>query len=447
MMTPLSIGPLSAVGHKILRSGIRWLCKDGQHCSANEVIGYCNVSLERTSGRYLGPSPFHDEMEIQVCFAARIDGHIHFVDGAGLGGYLDIRESVSWEGDTVIGEIEADASLEGIETPGDLRLLILAGRRMTPLADVHSGLLPGWLGRSRAWWSNEDETPLTLLSLGICDATSLVLGDRCAFLELFAAMPFAAHISFIPDHPIAPAVPVLLDQLRRTSSDLNAIAADIRGFMSSFATPPTADDWIFVGTLLSVMGRNPIEDRYSVFTGSGMTMLEPAQAILLSLSAEPNTILRHRSLGFHLHIMRHHQAAAGPAARAWLAASFDMIKRSTSDIGRDYETLIDLVGEKTGAKIVVLNRMSTSGHEDISNYSPFDAPMSDTLANVGSKEQNLTLHEISERRELFIIDVDAAAAELGGAHHLPDGIHQSGAMQARLRDDLITIFERIRESI
>ena len=118
------------------------------------------------------------------------------------------------------------------DDPGRLRLLLLAGRRMTPLVDVHSGLLPGWNGRSRGWWSEQGETPVTLLSLGICDVTGVVMGERCAFLEMFAAETEASQFVFIPDHPIAPAAPVLLDQLQRTPANFRAILADLHAGMA-----------------------------------------------------------------------------------------------------------------------------------------------------------------------------------------------------------------------
>jgi hypothetical protein len=88
--------------------------------------------------------------------------------------------------------------------------------------------------------------------------------------------------------------------------------------------------------------------------------------------------------------------------------------------------------------------MSTSGHEDISNYASFDAPMSGTLSSIAAKEHNLMLHDLAENRDLAIIDVDAIAADLGGAEHLPDGIHQSGLIQAALRVEILHALEDLR---
>jgi hypothetical protein len=443
----LRLGPLEAPGFNICRSGVRWLCDTGQHLNPNQVFAYCNLSLEPAAGRLSGAPPFADELELQIAFASRVGGRISMNSSAARGGYLSVRGVDQWDPDSVIASIDPDSEEAGDKADASrLRLLALAGRRMTALADVHAGLLPGWHGRSRAWWCEKGEMPLTLLSLGICDATGVVVGEQCAFFEMFEASRIPAQMVFIPDHPLAPAAPVLLEQLRRNPVQFEQIAADLRGFLARSTPAPSPDDWVFGGTLLSVMNRNPIRDSYNVFSADGLEHLGPAEAILLSLNAEPQSILRHRKLGYHVNIMRHHQAAAGPAIRAWLAEAFEPVRRSIDDIKRDYEALIDTVKEATGGQIIVLNRMSTSGYEDISNYMGFDLPLSDTLANVASKELNLMLEDIADARELHIVDVDAIAANIGGREHLPDGIHQSGPMQMVLRQEILEILKQIRLS-
>ena len=56
------------------------------------------------------------------------------------------------------------------------------------------------------------------------------------------------------------------------------------------------------------------------------------------------------------------------------------------------------------------------------------------------------LEDIAAERELYIIDVDALAADIGGAEHLPDGIHQSGQMQTLLRGQLRAALAEIGKS-
>ena len=439
---PLRLGPLCADGYSVSRSGIRWLIQPGQYCRANQIFAYCNISLEATGIRMSGAPPFAEEMELQVAFAPRTAGRISGGAGAEPGGYLSIRGVDVWDAGAVIAHIEADAEPDvDVER---LRLLMLAGRRMTGLADVHTGLLPGWHSRTRGWWCDEGEMPVSLLSLGICDATGVVIGEQCAFAEMFEAATAPTQMVFVPDHPLAPAAPVLLDQLERKPAQFQAIAADMHRFLSDSTLTPTADDWMVSGALLSVLQRSPIQDAYSLLTPSGTVRTAPAEAVLLSLSSEPQSILRHKSLGYHVQIMRHHQVAAGPVFRAWLGSAFETVKRSIDDIRSDYERLLDAMQTATGARTLVINRMSSSGYEDISNYSSFDAPMSGTLSSIAAKELNLMLHDIVKHRDLVIIDVDAIAADLGGAEHLPDGIHQSGPIQAALRVEILRALEDLR---
>ena len=442
---PLTLGALKAEGYTIVRSGIRWLRENDQMCRANEPIAYCNISLESTGTRITSPSPFAEE-ELQVALAPRVGGRLSIDSNLAHGGYLSIRTSDTWDAGAVLGHIETHEPVED-GASGDLRMLMLAGRRMTALADVHAGLLPGWHGRSRGWWCEAGERPVTLLSLGVCDAAGVVLGEQCAFLDMFETYSNPAQMVLIPDHPVAPCAPILLDQLERTPAQFEAIAADVHSYFGGLSTPPSFSDWMFIGTMLQVLQNTPLKDNYSTFSANGIQKLGPADAVLLSGAVEPQSILRHKKLGYHMHVMRHHQAAAGPAVRAWLSSAFEAVKRPLDVIRSDYERLIDGLARTTGGHLMILNRMSTSGYEDISSYMGFDAPLSDTLSNVAAKELNLMLQDIADTRDMSIIDVDALAAELGGARHLPDGIHQSGAMQVALRQEILHNLSDMRPAV
>jgi hypothetical protein len=432
---------LKADGHKVLRSGMTWLCSPGDHLRARQVFAYCNISLEPQGMRSKGAPGFALEQEIQVAIASPCAGVLSVEGEKGRGGYLSIRSVQAWDPDEVVARLEPDVPTNEADD-SRVRLLMLAGRRMTGLADVHAGLMPGWLGRTRGWWYEENQSPVSLLSMGICDATGMILGDKGGFLELFehATLPLQAVV--IPDHPLMPAAPVLLDQLNRTPAEFQAIAADLRSYLATAPTVPTHDDWMFAGAMLQVMQASPIRDHYALFGTGGSLSLPGADAILLSLSAEPQSILRHKKLGYRIQILRHHQGAAGPAMRAWLASAFEPVRRSLDDVRRDYETLIDTVARTTGGKIMVINRMSSTGHEDITSYAPFDSPMGNTLYSIASKEMNLVLHDIAETRDLAIIDVDAIAAQIGGREHLPDSIHQSGLMQTLLRSEILSAIDQ-----
>ena len=442
MEIPLRLGPLKVEGYQVHRSGVHWICEPGQMCRANQVVAYFTLSLEPDGASSINPPPFQEEKMLQVACAVRVAGRLKYDADAIPGGYLTILSYTGWDPDTVWASLEVDGSAAD-DKAGQFRLLMLSGRKLTQLVDIHTGFLPGWHGRSRAWWCEEGETPVTLLSLGLCDLTGVVKGDEGAFLELFEAEKAPTQFVFVPDHPITPSAPVLLDQLERTPAQYHAIAVDIRASLAK-GIMPTADDWMFTGAMMSMMQRNPIRETTDIFSASGFTRSQPAQAVLLSLIGEPPAILRHKTLGYHLHVMRHHQTAAGPAMCHWLENSFEGIARTPADIKADYEKLIDAIEKATGAHVIILNRMSTSGEENISSYSAFDAPMSNTLANIASKELNLMLHDLAGSRNISIIDVDAIATDIGGGEHLPDGVHQSRAMQENLRAEIFHVLNGLR---
>lgn len=452
---PLKLGILQGGDFLIQRSGVTWLCEDDHECQPNEVIAYCYIGLVPKPGVRMAANPFDGERELQVAFAPRLGGRVRKAPGASRGGHLNVMGVEPWDPEAELGflDVSDTEALDGeaVEAAGALRLLMLAGRRMNAMASHETGLLPGWHSRSRAWWFDQP-TPLmphiapdlrcpTLLSLGICDSTGPLRGDRRAFTEMFAAAPYPAQIVFVGDHPVTPCAPVLLEQLLRTPAQFRAIAADLRRALTEGRTPPSADDWFFAGTLLTALEGSPIRDSHTLLTPSGLHKTAPPSAVLLSLNAEFATILRHQELGYSLHVMRHFRDAAGPAIRAWLDSAFKPVTRTVADIKHDYIRLFDTVTAELGTKFLIINRMSTSGQEDITNYQAFDAPMTATLETIASKELNLMLYELAQERGISIIDIDSIAAQLGGAAHLPDGVHQSGAMQAVIRDELFACLE------
>lgn len=437
----LTLDDLVADGFIVRRSGIRWLRSDQHICSPNEIIGYCNISLEPRPGHRPSRFPLADEPELQVAFAPRIGGKLHLGSDQAPGGYLSIFGLQPWNPTQVLGELEPEAGAEPGDGAGSLRLLLLAGRRMTELADVEFGLLPGWHSRSRAWWSAGKGEITTLLSLGICDAAGVIRGTESPFVETFAATTAPMQIVYVPDHPLLPCSVTLREQLLRTTAQNQAISADMMQGIAAGASVPEDKDWLFAGALLSALKQSPMQETYDVLTSTGLHRIGPADAVLLSLSAEPQTLLRHRKLGYSIQMLRHRQAAAGPAVQAWLNSAFETVKRTADDVRRDYLALAETLKEKTGARLLILNRMSTSGFEDISTYMPFDAPLSQTLENVAAKEMNLMLHDLGDECDAAIVDVDAVAAYAGGGRHLPDGIHHSGEMQNALRAEILRILE------
>jgi hypothetical protein len=433
---------LRAEGYAIYRSSLRWLVPPGSHCRANEVFAYCNISLIADGSARNGPPPLEGEAQLQVALAARAAGKV--LGGQARGGMLSVRSVETWAEDEVVAQLQTDESSGADGEVMPLRLLVLAGRRFSELANGHGSTLTGWVERSRGWWSDGDEAPLTLLCLGICDAAGVVIGDKGAFLEMFESEARPTQCVYTNEGPLIFAAPILLDQLTRTPAQAKAIANDLHRWLAASNVTPTPADWIVFGALLTGLQRSPIQDGYTLLTVSGARTTTPADLLLLSLSAEPKSVLKHRSLGYRVHVMPYHREAAGPAFRAWLDGAFEPVSRSVADIRRDYERLIDAVKAATGARVAIINRMSTSGDEEVWSYAPFDAPMGDTLSTIATKELNLMLHDLSETHDVAIIDLDALAAELGGAEHVPDGIHQSGLIQAALRAEVLQVLQELR---
>ncbi|SFK35484.1 hypothetical protein [Methylocapsa palsarum] len=440
---PLRLGPLAPDGFIVRRSGIRWLCDDGRLCKAGDIVAYCNLGLGGASVARLvsRAAPFADEArDFQVGFATPVGGRLRRVDESSQGGFLDRMDDFQeWRPDFVIGHIECEGEGASTEPAGDVRLFFAAGRRATGLAEDRSGFLTGWNERSRAWWGEGKGRFGTLLSLGICEQVGVILGDRLPFADLFDAVSGPAHAVFIPDEAQSPCAAVVKEQILRSKTEAGAIAADLAKGMLAGPAVPNASDWIFAGCLLASLGKSPMTDHYDMLTRSGLSRTGPPDAVVLSLMAEGPVVLRHKELGYTVHCVR--SRFAGPAFFEWLRSSFEQVKRAPADILNDYRQLIDAARAHGDAKILIMNRMSSSGHEDVFNYAAFDQPLSDTLTTIHAKEMNLMLHDLARESAIGIVDVDAIAADMGGAAHLPDGVHSSGALQAEIRAEILHILD------
>ena len=433
-MTPLALGPLAAEGFRIRRSGLRWLRSDGHVCRPGELVALTQVRL---APRGATTTPFAEERTLQVAVASPVGGRLRIQDRSSAGGWLDFLAVHDWDPGEIVGSIETEGGSGDAEPPRPLRRLMLAARRLSWLTDVDAGLLPGWNLSARAWWGETAAPAATLLSIGICDTTGFVRGEQGGFAELFEAADFPAHVVHATEHPVAPCAPVLLEQLLRTPAELEEIAADLRRALGKGPVPPTADDYTFAGAFLAQLSSSPLLQQYDILGPDGLTRLPAADVILLSAAAEPGRMLRHRRLGYAIQVYAYNLSGAGPAIRAWLERAFETVTRSPDDIRRDLERLIDETNARTGARFIIVNRMSSSGAETITSYAAFDAPLGETLRSVAAKATNLMLHDLAADRPVSIVDLDALAAAHGGARHLPDGLHQSGPLQDALRRELL----------
>lgn len=441
MLAPLYLGPITVEGFTVRRSGLRWLCDDGQICRPGETLAYCNISIQRNIGVSSASIPFPEETrDFQIALSTPSGGRLHHRPESSRGGFFDQHEVFVWEADFAIGDLELP---DGGEDTITLRLLMLAGRRATEVAEGRSGLLTGWHDRSRAWRAESDGAIGTLLSLGICELEGVIKGDSSAFLEMFESIAGPAQVVYIQDSPLVPNSRFLAEQITRTPDQYEAIARDLTQALATGPVLASPQDWIFAAAILNLLQVSPVTDCYPILTRSGLSQAGPANAVVLSLNAETKTLLRHRKLGYSmwLHNFRLHDA--GPVLQAWFHANFERVSRTLADIRQDCGNLIDLIRKHSpGAQILILNKMSTDGFDDLQCYSAFDPPLGDTLASVEAKDMNLMLYDLAEEHDIAVVDTDAIAAKMGARAHLQSGVHQSGDMQAAQRDEILRILSQ-----
>jgi hypothetical protein len=424
----------------VRRSGVRWLREDGHLCQAGEVVAFCNFGLDPIGPRGTTATPFWDEIrDVQVALATPVAGRLTRAPDSSRGGFLDLLDHfLGWDPDYAIGQIETAPDQPAGD--GELRLLMMAGRRAGALAEVRAGLGTGWHERSRAWRADGEGPVGTVVSLGICEMGGVIKGDRIPFQDLLDAVSGPAQVVYVPDNPLVHSCQVLIEQIRRTPADREAIASDLARSLLGGAITPQPADWIFAGAVLNSLGRSPANERYTVLGRDGLRQAGPPDAIVLSLNAEPPATLRHRRLGYAFHYHDYRLWDAGDAFRAWVRAEFEPVPRDLGEIQADYRTLIDLIRQDAPrTRILIGNMMSTSGFDDVQDYAAFDAPLEATLDAVRCKTLNLMLHDLARERDIDTIDADAIAAELGGQRSMPDGIHQNGEMQAALRSEILRI--------
>jgi len=442
-LVPLRLGTLAVAGYDVVRSGVRWLRDEGHACRAGELVAYCNLRFAPSARAPASAAPFAEEArDFQVGFATRVGGRLHRAHDASRGGFIDrLAEHTVWMPNHVIGHVQCRPSERpaGVDPDGEtLELMLVAGRRVTEIAEDRSGFLTGWHDRVRAWWGEGDAPVGTLLGYGICEQLGVFRGESPAFSDWFGAVAGPAQVVYVPDNVLVPCAAVVAEQCLRTANEAEAIRADVTQSIANGPVVPTPADWMFVGALISALLRSPLTERCDVPMRRGLAQADVPDAVVLSLNAESQGILRHRRLGYRLQCHAYRMSDAGPAVRAWIERDFEHVSRSVDDIGCDLRALADRVRERATTALLVMNTRSTSGFETFHSYAPFDRPLGNMLGSVRAKELNLMLHDLARERNVSIVDNDAIAADLG-ATHLPDGVHNSATMQAELRGEILRI--------
>jgi hypothetical protein len=445
-LVPLRLGPLTPPGFAVGRSGVRWLREDGALCRAGEAIAYCNIGLIPVRGARQLDNPFTDEAsDLQVAFAPRISGRLRRSTASSRGGFLDrLNLFQFWEPDFVLGQLEpVEGSTPARPGPEDeLDLLFMTGRRQADVTEGRHGLLTGWHNRARAWRASDDAPLGSVLGLGICDMSGVIRGESNAFLELFEAIGGPAHAILSDEEPMMPSARIVIEQTLRTKAEYDEIAADLIGHFASIGSQVEPSEWIFLASLLQALRRAPLAETYDILSRTGLSHTGPADAVVLSAHSEAGLVVRHRRLGYTLRVHGHRLGQPAPNVDPWLRANFERVDRTLDDVASDYRDLVAMVRAapaRLPQRLLIMNRMGTTGDEDLQNYAGFDLPMASTLSSIFAQDLNLVLHDLAREPEVDIVDVDAITAEMGGQINMPDNVHTSGALQAETRAEVLHI--------
>ena len=438
---PIVLGPIDIEGYNLTRSGVRWLHEDGQPCSKGEIIAFCNIVI--TSKGSKGPRLilFNEEsQDLKIAISTPISGRVRHSEERVLGGWGNIRQTLRWDENDVVGYIEPqDESLAKLEKVQG-SLFMVAGRRVTPIAEDHSGLLTGWFDRTRAC-SLESEGPIgTLLSLGICNLRNVIRGESSAFLEIIKDV--TGHVVNVSDNLLVYNSRVMIELLNRQPTHYHEILRDFSMGGMKGQVLPFGIDWAFAGEFLRCLQVCHFAEDYKVATRKGVKSLATPEAILLSLEAETSPMMRHLKLGYAFSYQGYRRAQFPPAFKAWLQPNFELVKRNLYEIHADYVRLIKSIRERApSTQILVVNMMSSSAEFALHRFGDFESPIGETAPGVRAQDLNLLLCDLAREHDVAIVDADAIAAKFGGKHTMPDGVHTNGIMEAELRREILRIMK------
>ncbi len=437
---PLVLGPLGGSAVQITRSSLRWLCADGQRLRPGDPIALCNIAV-RTAAQ--GERFAEEAEDLRFVLVAAAPGRLRQAPGLSRGGWHDeMRGYFPWDADRVIGAFEPDAAVTDPDPQALVARFCVAGRRVGEVAEDRTGILTGWHDRKRAWRVGAVR-PGTLLGLGICELSPVLRGPDHAFLATLLAAGGLGQVVDVPDTPLVPCARTLIEQIRRTDAE-RALLVDGFRALAAQIEPDRMGDWIFAATLLKALLGRPSFERYDVLTATGLEEVAP-DAMILSVNADGPHRYRHRRLGYTLHCHPFQRLRTGAAFRSWLAREFVVEQHPVGAARRDYAELIRLLREQAPERqILVLNSVAATDREDILCYDAYDPPLSLALRNVRAREMNAMLHDLAAETGIAIVDADAIAADLGVHRSIPDGTHQSGEMQAVLRDEILAILRARR---
>lgn len=449
-MNELRLPALSASPLSLRRSGLRWLRRSGDTLAAREPLAVCYARLAAArDGAHPMALP-EEQNDLQVVLAPSVAGTVELRAALSKGGYQDMVEAGDWD---------AGAAVAAMDGAGELLPLVLAGRRGFENGEGRGALLAGWHERVRGSWEGGASGPFgTVLALGTCEQTAVFRGDDMAFLSWFARAPGPAQIVAVSDERCVHSSAVLLQHLRRTPQEAQAITAAVQQWLAECMTAagpqdfpafapeaaqgtlhgrwPPAQNLLFALNLMAeAVATSPILERTQVLTARGVVEAAPPAAIAITLGSEVAPHFRHRRTGW---IIALHGFRFGPfigqGVMDWLRRDFERVPRTVADVERDLGALAAEVKARTGARLLVQNLIASSAGDRVSNYSWLGDAFAQSVAVFGN-EANVMLAGLTRADNICVIDSDALAAQFG-VRHCPDRFHASGELLAAQRDEV-----------
>ena len=433
MLLPLCYMTVLPERMPLRHSSLRWTIPTGSHCRAGTVLAFCNLGLAWGVDSYLAPL-MHEARDLQLAFVLQHPGQVHYARDPAGGGQMD--HSVwahEWVPYNEFGQLETATPPSGPL----LRALIVAGRRVSELAEVRDGLLTGWHARKRAWWPDAHDPGIVVAALGSCEVTSIMYGERPGMLDLLDGAAGGSQLLVVPDIAAVPCARTTLEQMRRTEAERQAIAADMASGLLGIAGVLEPRDWLMAGAIQATLLASPLLEPCPMLLRSGLSLPAGPVAVVMSLHAEPVRVFRHRRLGYTLALYDYRLRDLGEGLRQWLVRAFEPVLRSPEDIRADFAALLAALRGGPVRRVLLANMFSSAISDDLPGYAGLDEPLSRTIGTVRAKETNLALASLAtEEPNLAILDIDAMAAYLGALRAIPDGMHVAGELQSLVQQDI-----------
>ena len=245
----LFLGDIRFDNISINMSRVKWLHDDGQYCKKGTPIAYCNIQLKFCDFFSSSSGEMND---LQVIFIMPVNGTLiipRVTTDKSLSNQL--THSPLWETSTILCDalIEDEQSLNEFITA---EFIIAAGKRYASFAENRSGILSGWFERSRAWVGDKGHIKNTILTLGICDILDALKGTQVAYLDFIQLMPTPSQIILFPDGVLIPTAAMALDQLERSTKNINEITVNFSTMIKNNPQIFSAEDYIFLGSVLKM---------------------------------------------------------------------------------------------------------------------------------------------------------------------------------------------------